>query len=719
MSTWCIRKLNLKTAARDTVPYRNTVLEALYPNLKIGILQVDTDPAQSAVMEKLLAQDYKGCQLDFATGSKKKGQFMVTDSKVARRFWNSPEAAMAYGSSLMTNCIEEPQVIPMRVMVVEDGQWQTGDCHARLETRYAESMLDNQGRALQFRLVSGPYLAKGVAVTSGVKTAVTEPTLPADLIIPLSAFKSAEKPEPGLYDWKVVTWGTVMRSKARKCKTSYQFFQWFSSAAIIQDVMPYVVKRCKVLNEAGKSPKAAVEVLKLDAVEAEYTMLSTIQADKLDQLRSHPWIVKGLTTMLRRRWMDLALGGGLQADSFMGCPDESLDDDQFICNELAPGKYIAFRYPIRSWADIRIWENVGRRASPHGVVWMNEATAAQVAGDFDGDYYNFLSASEFPVLATEVEQWHVERKPPEMSKAGKRRASQWTRAPQVAMDQLNNPLGLVSYLIAKAMGQGRRDIADKLAPQSQIAVDRFKFAVKQDNALITSCGRSLKQKIGWLDNRNDPMAFITHPLAMSFRDGGPIALMVRYVGQQWEPPKLRMRPLKFYVPVFGQCPELAVQARQEYRNWAGLIAKAIERNDDTISQVINAMAEWATNLNDQDAWATEFWRAAHSSKSKLSTGSLPFHAFPNQVADRLQGPMQPAEVLTVVGLKYHEWADQLEHLPPQAIVTVQETTLQDKIRSLVTVAGRTLGIVSAETPVGPGIYERRLLWNGGGSVFAS
>ncbi|MCK4299447.1 MAG: hypothetical protein KAX80_07935, partial [Planctomycetes bacterium] len=332
-----VAKLHLREGPADyRVPYRNSVLELEYPDIRLGILATSTEPEDRAAMEYMLAHDYKGLSLDFGTGAKKKGQFIVSDGAVARRFWETPEQAMAYGSNLLSTCIESPHRGPMTVRVVEDGEAGTGDCHAKLCSIWAGMALGITNQAAQFRLVAGPYLAKGTALTYSSPILLEN----ADLIIPLSSFKSAKKPEPGTYQWEDATWGTVSRSKPLNVKVGYQILQWFSKAALEADVMPLVANQIEVLLEAGRSAKVATALLGLTDVKAELDILEVIRADKFDRLRGHPWIVRGLTQMLRRRWLHLALGAGLHATGLMGMPDDDLPDGVVCSPHLKEGPVI-------------------------------------------------------------------------------------------------------------------------------------------------------------------------------------------------------------------------------------------------------------------------------------------------------------------------------------------------------------------------------------------
>jgi hypothetical protein len=210
------------------VPFRDTLLQALYSDIQAAILKTNTDPHHRSQMIAALAAGVDGLALDFATGAKKHGEFIATDKAVSRRFWETPEQAVAYGSNLLTGCCQPVKRLTLRVLVVEDGQHGTGDCHAKMCTSLARVRLGCVERAAQFRLVHDRYLAKGTMITY----APHAPPMQTDVIIPLSAFKSARKPTLGMHYWPEVYLGIQGWSERRQVKLSYTVLQWFSRRTI-------------------------------------------------------------------------------------------------------------------------------------------------------------------------------------------------------------------------------------------------------------------------------------------------------------------------------------------------------------------------------------------------------------------------------------------------------------------------------------------------------
>jgi len=699
------------------VPFRNSILQSLYPDVRIEVLAVSRDIADREDMETRLAQGHNGLQLDFATGAKKQGEFIATDRQVAHRFWQTPEQTMAYGPNLLSDCVKPPKHLGLRVLVVEDGEYGTGDCHAKLDAATAEVCFGCADRAAQFRLVADQYLAKGTMITYAPWAA----SMNADLIIPQSAFKSAEKPARGMHYWHNAVLGTAAWSKKLQVKVSYTVLQWFSKRAIEHDVMPHVEKGIAQLLMAGRSVQAAVELLRLDKAKTDAAMIHILTADVHDRLNSHPWVVRGITQMLRRHWLHLALGGGLKATGLQGLPDDSLPTGCISTPDLPYGPMIAFRYPVRSWADVRLWRNVRKREhrAHHGVVWMSQATAKLVAGDFDGDYFDFLPANQFPAMTAEIRHWRKTRQAPKVDVVKARRASTWDRLPQVAMDNVDNMVGLITHFITQANAMGRLDLVDQLALELQVAVDKFKYDLHHDLDKIEAVSKQLRP-VAWLADRRSREAFSDRPIEVDGEATDTISYLARRVARAWEPPAHRAAPIETFASLFPPEDAHTEMARELNRRYARLVAEAIDSDaPDGLTPILDTLKEWANNCQDPAEWAAAIWHAVHR-KSSQGVGSLAFHAFPGQVIARLQEPPRPPDKVSIIGLQYHQYADELASFSGQVYtVIITTTTLNDQVRQLALVGDRTLGLISTETPIPTGRYDLCLTWNGHKVVYGT
>ena len=624
---------------------------------------------------------------------------------------------MAYGGNLLTYCTEPPKHLGLRVLVVEDGKYGTGDCHAKLDATTAKVCFGCANRAAQFRLAADQYLAKGTMITY----APWASSMKADLIIPRSAFKSAEKPACGMHYWHDATLGIAAWSKKLRVKVSYTVLQWFSKRAIEHDVMPHVEKGIARLLTAGRSVQAAVDLLRLDKAETDATLIHILTADVHDRLNSHPWVVRGITQMLRRRWLHLALGGGLKATGLQGLPDDSLPTGCISTPDLPYGAVIAFRYPVRSWADVRLWRNVRKREhrAHQDVVWMSHATAKLVAGDFDGDYFDFLPANQFPAMTAEIRHWRKTRQAPKVDVVKTRRASTWDRLPQVAMDNVDNMVGLITHFITQANAMKRLDLVDELALELQIAVDKFKYDLHHDLEKIKAVSEQL-QPVAWLADRKSYEVFRDRPIEVDGEAADTISYLARRVARAWEPPAHRAAPIETFNSLFPPENAHTEAARELNRRYARLVAEVINSDDpDGFKPILDVLREWADSRQDPEEWAAAIWHAVHR-KSSQGTGSLAFHAFPEQVIARLQERPRPPDKVSIIGLRYYQHADDLASFDGQSRTVIITTTMfNDQVRQLALVGGHTLGLISPETPIPTGRYDLQLTWNGHQVVYGT
>jgi hypothetical protein len=724
------------------VPLRNTLLEALFPDVRFAI--VHANPGQYDEMVTALSSPIEGpspelaegLRLDFASGGRKHGDFFLSHRwdgpRVASRFWSTAEEAMAYGGALVTDCLDTYSVPDLCVLVVEDGDYGTGDCHAKAGPQLWALLEGDERQALQFRLAvldgdgqGHGHIAKGTAVVQRPG----DPDHFYDLIIPLSAFKS-HKPALGAHLWDAHV-GVVGWSEFRPTKVSYTILQWFSKQAIDADVWPRAEPQIERLVAAGQSSEAAIEYFKLDQLAGEYDeddglLFNILRNDVHGRLTHHPYVVDRLTRLLRRKWLHLATGGGLRWVGLMGLPWDDggstelakvLDEGEICAPQLPEGLVIGTRYPVRFWADLKLWRNVHRPGLTRhrGVVWMSHETALQVGGDFDGDYFLLTPASKFPALAGEIESWR-HRDAPEIAKSKERLASplDGPNLARVAMDNVDNMVGLITYFVAQANAMRRLDLVAALAPELQIAVDKFKYNLTHDTAKIWRIASRL-EPLGWLHSHKWPETFISKPLALDIGAEDTISHLAAQVNEGWQPPKLSKRPLQEFAPLFPATRAHRQAALKLNARYAVLIRQAMRRGDkNAFRPIFQALRQWADTRPDPEQWAAALWHAVHR-RGAHGSGSLAFNAFPRQVMAAIHRQPETPERVAIVGLPYNDYAEDLDQFDGRAVtVQVVAEVLGGQLRSAVIViagervAGRRLGFVSQETPLPTGLYTLQL-----------
>ncbi len=440
----------------------NTLLQVMFPDLRIALGQVPPPPPRSTpeqveahwqnalhdLSRDLAGQE--GLALDVATGARKEGRFMYTDRRVGRLVADTFEKIMAYGGLLASPCLRPPQLVQgVRVLVVKEGEMGTGDCAGKMSTRMARIFGKDGSQAGQFRLgvrVNQDTVLVGKGTLKQMDWAdVDENGRGYDLILPDSSFKG-NQPAFGEHTWDVHL-GFVAWSQERRTRLSYQALQWFDPELVEQCIFPRADTQIPVLLEAMKTSEGARQFLKIEREDRDAEVQQTergeleaadarepavleevLAADVTGEMIDHPYVQSGLRRRLRQAWHDLAVGGGVKVPAFMGLPDsfrgtvDWLPEGYVVCPDLPPGEVMATRYPIRTRHDVQIWHNVDwqtlhkmglqlglderdlarffRYAGKHkGAVFMSHATAKRVGGDFDGDVFQLMPVTRHKPLA--------------------------------------------------------------------------------------------------------------------------------------------------------------------------------------------------------------------------------------------------------------------------------------------------------------------------------
>ncbi len=376
----------------------NTLLQAMFPDLRIALGQVPPPPAHSspeqleayyqAVIQDLARDlaDQEGLSLDVATGARKEGRFMYTDGQVGRKVADTFEKVMAYGGLLASPCQHPPQLVEgLRVLVVKQGEMGTGDCAGKMSARLAELFGKDGTQAGQFRL--GVQLDEDtILVGKGTLKLMDRVDVDAegrgyDLILPDRSFKG-NAPALGEHTWDCHL-GFVAWSQERRTRLSYQALQWFTPEVVQQTIFPRADAQIPILLEAMATTEGACKYLRIERenldAEARETqrgelaveelrepavLEEVLAADTTGEMIDHPYVQAGLRRRLRQSWHDLAVGGGVRVPSFMGLPDsfrghvDWLPDGCIVCPDLPPGEVLATRYPIRTRHDVQIWRNL-------------------------------------------------------------------------------------------------------------------------------------------------------------------------------------------------------------------------------------------------------------------------------------------------------------------------------------------------------------------------
>jgi len=560
---------------------RNTHLNILHPTAATAIGEI---PVEGAKEEML--RDFEKLSLDFASGSRTHGYFIFTDSNIGGKYFGSSNSMgrINYGSMLMTECkvLYILQNIDIEILDEESAEGKAlglGDSHGKISPTLlaklsippdpnpsnptadtTEPSERDTSIPIQFRIsVPGVIIAKG--------TMVSEPKVDSrnvDLILPKSCFK-AKKPDVGVRKGVNIVLGVVFEAEDRSAKGGQMLWQWYSKDALATDVLPRTLEEAEKLSNAVKDIRSLATALSikeelaadedffvddqnLDALEEgtqrDYrdVVIEIVVADRFGQLTRHPYLVKRIRDRLRKRWVRLALNGAVTFRSLMYLPNDTIGEQVFIAYDLPVGSYIIFRNPVRHWGDIKIWKNIkseSTEAKYKGAALMSHTTAAEVAGDFDGDFGQFNNINNMKIIAQETAEFPEKYKDSLtdtlIEKPGKKAITGSLAA--VAIRSMDSQVGLIANLIMRAQatstiaytvtiknwshvegkhtgGERTMTVLEFLGQELQIAVDRLKNdlyhdddGIKQVQTIVTSLPQP-----PWIDDRKKDEVYLDRPM---------------------------------------------------------------------------------------------------------------------------------------------------------------------------------------------------------------
>jgi hypothetical protein len=631
------------------VTLRNTPLQKLYPDVEfaIGTVQdlVTAKDPDLKLAAKLLDAGFDGYKLVGASGSRKDGNAIFARhvpgcDDAFTRFFGSNMNAVNYGSNLMTECKVVTE-ISASILVVEDGEYATGDCHAKCSDRIAE-YFNFPSSAAQFRMIAteGLWLAKG--------TVVVTPNCKYDFIVPVSAFKG-NKVKPGEYQTEVVFAIKDISKNTPYCM-SYSVVQFLPWEAVEKDILPATVTAAKALNYASAFPNLMLKELAGCKKTECKGFFEVLAKDVAGQLTTHPYIVSKLAEVHQQKWINLALAGAVKFNSGMTQPDETLKDGYCHVPGLPDGEeVIVFSYPCRWKYDIRIWKNVKNIAGWQGIdgiLTVNHKTALELGRDFDGDQLAWLPASKLPNIAAAIKAVGL---PPKEQPKPKKIPLKGSLG-SIAVKSMCNDTGLITWLIAKCYALGMEDAVEQLVPELQAAVDSLKGATPPNKKLLSEISFSIKgESVSWLSQHKKQVTCKANYFTDDDRQD-TISKLVREVGRFWKPIEARTTTLTTFLPVANTPdPRWLERAREvcsEYRQELGAIYAKLngyeiipiavqKRHDEMIKSLFaryKAMFAKLSSSQREKAFDA-FWAAQHTSNEGVA--SLSFVCFTDVLAGRL------------------------------------------------------------------------------------
>ncbi len=682
-----IRVLDDRGRTLSHVDYRNTIFEELYSPKDVAIVQVNPE-------EPIIPLGVTGFQIDFFGSSVKKGRIVYSKLDLLSRYGTCAEH-MPYVGMLLTTLRTKPIRRQVKILVVEDGEWGTGDCHGLAapdllwdihhpdversmarsemirraaedeslpeETREAWRRLARRRfppkdiTVAQFRLVApDQWIAKGT-----VRPAETE----YDLVLPRSSFKGKKLPL-GVWEGEVV-FGIREWARPLKMAVGYQILQWFSPSALFADLGVHLEMELEKVLRLHNDRKALLDFIYDDEVGAHSYTEELLLADRNELVIKTKPIQQRIRELTRNAWWHVATHANLSGVGLMAIPDDDLDYMVVSTTELPEGELFMARYPIRGPWDIQVVVNTHKNQIP-GTVAMSHETAAHFAGDFDGDNFVLWETAPFPTMTEEARSFNGYEVPKEKPRRESTMELENRRLVTERAIEGGGALGRIANAITAAHANGRDDLIPELADMLQGAVDMIKYDTSYDPERLAEIRREIGDNPVWLQ---------VHKQRWCWSKKAPITGGEDTISQLWDHVASHFRPAEdvaintaYLVDLVPEPDEAVVRtARHMVRAlYSGPIARAIreikdqDERDTEIANICESWRAWCQGesrivdgkelpglTENRDAFFRAIWRLSMSSGN-----SAVFVGFPDEVIDLLMS-VEPVAV-NQIGLRTKE-----------------------------------------------------------------
>jgi hypothetical protein len=544
----------------------NTLLQALYPEIKVAVVNVPTEPLdafeESQVENAMANLKFKNTayKLVGASGSSKEGRFYFVDKDhsqaIAERFQRWPQAAIVYFGILVSACkmvIEEPNA---SVLVVEDHVLGTNDCRGWIRRSLFSKLGLPDHCFYQFRLAFGDTQAKG---SFKVLEEDAADLLDADIILPESAVKPGLKTQVSLYALfgkgrrfrGPIVLGIREFSRSLEFESSYTLIEHASDDSLQLEILPEALGQVRRLNEAiGEGRyRELLELLGLDDADAERgedeevrTVEGVLLADTSGHIVRYPYINNQLNRLLARWAYKTATGGGFRLPAYALADDGYLTAHQgrlFAGSDWIPKhqamaalesrRGLCVRYPIRMCEDLLPMEHIGmselmaqltRSLDEQGcrdsynvagsIVQQQlglEGTYvlhSETAKKNGGDFdFDWVCVLEENRFPRFVRKRFSLTQEFSQEKMKLRKAkSPWWNLEHVAIKARGNQIGAITDLKTSCLAAGRSDLAYQLVTELQKALDSLKHEIEPDAAVLADI-RQQVDAAPWLRYKNE------------------------------------------------------------------------------------------------------------------------------------------------------------------------------------------------------------------------
>lgn len=645
-------EVNQRLTALDST-LENTLLSALYPGIKVAVVQVPTEPLdafeESVVANRMANIVHNNVQYKLvgASGSSKAGKFYFADAEHApaleQRFQSWPQAAIVYFGILVSPCqvlIDEPDAV---VLVVPDHVLGTNDCRGWLRRSLFSKLGLPPDRMYQFRLAFENTQAKG---SFKVVEDDAADLLQVDIILPLSSLKPALKDtnkvtEEGRRFRGHVVLGIREFSRPLEFESSYTLIEHAPADSLQLEILPEAIKQVRNLNDSlmNGDYQQLLEILGIDPEEKSEdeevrNVEATLLADKSGHMVRFPYVNQQLNRLLARWAYKAATSGGFELPAFALADDGFLyafdgqiysgsdwipEDKAIVALESRRG--LCVRYPIRMAEDLLPVKHMGvddlgaglgallekqgcswhhmmhlakrivyRQLQLEGTYVLHSQTAKNNGGDFDFDWICVLEESRFPRFVTQRFQMTTRFF---QQKTKKKARSPWWNLMHVAMKARGNQIGMITDLKTTCLAAGRPDLAYKLVTELQNALDNLKHDVEPDHKVINE----IRQEVTtapWLRFKN-AHAISELPIHLDVAETDRIGTLYNHIRKEIQDLLDSKLPIgDFKGLITGEIVYRVMFDECRFVNnvYAAIVGQISKRQEQLKAQLDNATEEW-------------------------------------------------------------------------------------------------------------------------------
>jgi hypothetical protein len=633
----------------------NTLLHALYPGIKVAVVNVPTEPLdayeESQVENAMANLNFKNTlyKLVGASGSSKDGKFYFVDhdhsQPIAERFQHWPQAAIVYFGILVSTCkvvIEEPE---LQVLVVEDHVLGTNDCRGWIRRSLFERLDLPPGRFYQFRLAFDKTQAKG---SFKIMEDDAAGLLDADIVLPESAVKPGLKAPLAIYSVFAkgrrfrgpVVLGIREFSRKLEFDSSYTLIEHAPDDSIQLEILPAALGQVRTLNEsisAGRYQEL-LEILGLDdpdkSLDEEVrTVEGVLLADTSGNIVRYPYINNQLNRLLARWAFKAATGGGFRLPAYALADDGYLiahDGRLYAGSDWIPEQQalvaleskrgLCVRYPIRMCEDLLPLEHMSsatliaqltheveqqgcrsareiavRAASEQlfleGTCILHSDSAKKNGGDFDFDWVCIVEESRFPRFVGK--RFALTSQFHQQKTKLRKAKSPWWNLEHVAIKARGNQIGMITDLKTSCLAAGRTDLAYQLVTELQKALDSLKHEIEPDPQVLADI-RQQVTPAAWLKYKNEHR-ISDLPIHLDVDESDRIGRLYNHVRKEIEDLLTTKLPIEeFKGLVSGESVTRPMFDECRYVNsvYAGIVGRISERQDRLKADLDLATSEW-------------------------------------------------------------------------------------------------------------------------------